>query len=190
LAEKKEEQRMVKGTMLVDYVRMVRSRKDISWEKHLTKEDLEMIKGRILPMGWYPFDAFQRIALAVLHEIAKDDLNIVRQFGRLMMKNMIENTYPLIAKSNDAFEAFLALQNIRSRFFSFATPTYEKIGPKSLRVTFENTPNTEGLEAFCYQHAGGYDYIIELYGGKNIKLAWEKKGWEGADCVAFVLAWD
>ena len=190
MSEKKEEQRMVKGTMLVDYVRLVRSRKDIPWEKHLTKEDLDIIKGRILPMGWYPFEAFQRIGVSVMREIANNDLNIVRQFGRLAMKNLIDNTYPLIGKSKDIFEAFQALHNIRSRFFNFAAPNFEKIGPKSMRVTFENAPNTDGLEGFSYQYIGGYDYLIEHYGGKNINLTWEKKGWEGADCVAFVLSWD
>jgi hypothetical protein len=88
------------------------------------------------------------------------------------------------------FETFHHLQNIRSRFFSFAAPTFDKIGPKSLRITFENTPNEKGLEALCYQFIGGYDYLIELYGGKNIRLTWEKKAWDGDDCVSFVLTWD
>ena len=190
MVEDKKEKRMVKGTMLVDYIRLMRSRKDILWDKYLTEEDMELLKGRILPMGWYSFETFQRCGLAVLREIAGSDLNVVRQFGRLTMKNLIENTYPLIAKSKDVFETFHALQNIRSRFFNFAAPTFDKIGPKSLRVTFENAPDTEGLEAFCYQYIGGYDYLIERYGGKNIQITWEKRAWEGDNGVSFVLKWD
>ena len=189
MADKKKD-RKVKGTMLVDYVRLIRSRKDIDWDKHLTKEDLEIIQGRIFPLGWYPYETFQRCGLAVLHEIANDDLKIVRALGRITMQNLVEKTYHKLAQAKDIFDAFKALQAIRSRFFNFASPYYEKAGPSSIRIILEGAPDEEGLEALCYQVIGNYEYLTELYGGKNVKLTWEKKTWEGDDSTSFTLSWE
>ena len=34
----------VKGTLFLDYVRMIKKLKDIDWSKHLTPEDMEIVK--------------------------------------------------------------------------------------------------------------------------------------------------
>jgi hypothetical protein len=185
-----EKEKMVKGTMLVDYVRLIRAQKETAWEKYLTKEDLEIVKGRIFPAGWYPYKTFQRCGLAVLREIANNDLGIVRQWGRVTMKNLIEKTYPQIKRCNNIFDAFQSLQAIRNRFFNFVAPFYEKAGPKSVRIILEGAPNEEGVKPFCYQVVGNYDYLIEEYGGKNVQVVWEKKTWEGDDSTSFVLTWE
>jgi len=183
------EQWKVKGTMLVDYVRIIRSRPDIRWEKHLTAEDMSRLEQRIFPMGWYPFDFFMRAGLAILHEVAHDDLNLVRQFGKITMRNLIENTLTMLKDRKDVFDAFRRLNAIGNRFFNFAVPRYEKEGEKSLRVTLLDAPDLEGLEAFCYQIIGNYEYMIEIYGGKNVELAWDKKTWEGDEHTSFLLSW-
>lgn len=180
----------VKGTMLVDYVKIIRSRKDIPWEKYLTREDMDIVRQRIFPMGWYPFDFFRRAGLAILHEVANDDMEVVRQFGKITMKNLTEKTLTMLKDCNNVFDSFKRLNTIGDRFFNFATPRYEKEGEKSLRVTLMNVPDVEGVEAFCYQIIGNYEYMIEFYGGKNVKLDWDKKTWEGDKNTSFILSWE
>ncbi len=184
------EQRKVKGTMLIDYVRIIRNRKDIQWEKYLTQKDMNLINQRIFPMGWYPFDFFMRCGLAILYEVADNNLDTVRQFGKMTMRNLVDNTLTMLRNRADVFDAFKRLNAISDRFFNFATPRYEKEGEKSLRVTLLNAPDIEGLEAFCYQIIGNYEYMIELYGGKNVKLDWDKKTWEGDKNTSFILSWE
>ena len=45
----------VKGTMMIDQVRMIRGNKDKDWNKYLKPEDWNIIKGMILPAAWYPY---------------------------------------------------------------------------------------------------------------------------------------
>ena len=39
--------RQVKGTLFVDYVRMLRSRKDVDWTRYLKADDLPFLAARI-----------------------------------------------------------------------------------------------------------------------------------------------
>ena len=59
-------ERRVKGTLFVDYVRMLRSRREMDWSKHLTAVDLGYLVQRIDPDGWYPMETFERMGLAIL----------------------------------------------------------------------------------------------------------------------------
>ena len=60
----------VKGTMLIDQVRMIRGNKDKDWNKYLTPEDLNIIKGRVLPAAWYPLETYKRCGRAVFQLLA------------------------------------------------------------------------------------------------------------------------
>lgn len=42
----------VKGTVLLDYVRLIKAVKDKNWDKYLTDADKQIINGRILPSLW------------------------------------------------------------------------------------------------------------------------------------------
>jgi hypothetical protein len=66
--------RNVKGTLFVDYVRMLRRHRGFDWSRHLTPADLELLTGRIEPESWYPMAAFERMGLAILTEIARGDV--------------------------------------------------------------------------------------------------------------------
>ena len=44
----------VKGILFVDYVRMLRAHKRTPLEDYLQPGDLEYLKERIDPAGWYP----------------------------------------------------------------------------------------------------------------------------------------
>ena len=73
--------RRVKGTLFVDYVRMLRSRKDVDWSRHLRPEDLAFLGERVRHDAWYPMDSFERMGLAILAEISSD-MQIVQAWGR------------------------------------------------------------------------------------------------------------
>ena len=74
--------RKVKGVFFVDYVKMMRHRKEVTWGSLLQPEDLPYLKEKIDPATWYPFDTFERLGLALLREVVDDDLEIVRAWGR------------------------------------------------------------------------------------------------------------
>ena len=133
---------------------------------------------------------FRHCGQFVLHEIAKDDFNVVRAFGKFSMQNLIQKTYHTLSEVKDVHEALEHLNNIRNRFFNFTGPLSEKLSPKSIRVYLENDPKEPELEAFCYQIVGSYDCIIEMHGGKNVNFTWEKQVWRGDKSTSFIITWE
>ena len=64
----------VKGTLFVDYVRMLRAKKGVDWSRWLAPHDLEMLRTQIEPEAWYPMSTFERMGLAILAEVAQGNL--------------------------------------------------------------------------------------------------------------------
>lgn len=82
-------ERHVKGSLFVDYVRMLRSRKDVDWGRYLQPEDLLYLDTRIHPDAWYPMETFARFGLAILDEIAHGDSFPARAWGRMSLEHMV-----------------------------------------------------------------------------------------------------
>ena len=61
--------RRVRGSFFVEYVRMLRRRKDVDWSEVLTPEDLPCLEQRIEADAWYPMESFERLGLAILSKL-------------------------------------------------------------------------------------------------------------------------
>ena len=72
----------MRGSLFVDYVRMLRSRKDVNWSNSLAPEDVAFLSERIAADQWYPMESFERMGLAILAEIAGGDITAVKEWGR------------------------------------------------------------------------------------------------------------
>lgn len=71
----------VKGILFIDYIRMIKSRKDIDWGKYLTPDDMSFLDQNIVDSEWYPLDTFERMGVGILKEIASGDMEAVRLRG-------------------------------------------------------------------------------------------------------------
>src|SRR6266581_4623893 len=68
----------VRGSLFLDYVRMLKARHELDWRRHLAPEDHGYLEQRINPAAWYPMATFERLGMAILHEIARGDLGAER----------------------------------------------------------------------------------------------------------------
>ena len=75
----------VKGTLFVDYVRMLRAKKGVDWARYLAPQDMPYLEQQISPEEWYPMAAFERMGLAILAEVAQSDMGLVRHWGRIQI---------------------------------------------------------------------------------------------------------
>jgi hypothetical protein len=55
----------VKGSILVDFVRMIRNFKNLDWNRYLKPEDWEVINSLILSTKWYPLGTYSKCSYAV-----------------------------------------------------------------------------------------------------------------------------
>jgi hypothetical protein len=154
----------VKGSVFVDYVRMIRSRKDVDWRRHLKVEDFQFLAEIIEPEVWYPMETFERFGLGILAEIALGDLNSVYIWGRFAMDDLFRLHQALIAEENPQ-ESLMRFQVLRASFFDFE-------------------------EASSYQTAGFLERLIELSGAKKPRYQFQQKAWQGSPETLIQLDWD
>lgn len=178
----------VKGFFFVDYVRMIRSKKDADWSKHLTSEDMRFLEERILDSEWYPFDTFERMGIGILEEIAGNDMDMVRLWGRTYMDNLF-GIHTSLVTEGDPRESLVRFQVLRNSFFNFDpvnTLVFFRNYAK-LQIAFDMSPKAE--EAATWQTVGYFERLLELSGASNISFNFTEKAWEGDPATILELDW-
>lgn len=177
------------GTLFVDYVRMLRARKDLFLPKYFTKEDLPYLTQRIVPDGWYPMGTFERMGLAILDVIAQGDLETVRSFGSASVDWLLEQHPTLLAKG-DPRESVMRFQVLRQSFFDF--PALEVLGVSDseaqLSIAYGMGPIAE--EAAALQTMGFFTRLLELCGARAVSAKFASRSWAGDAHTELQLTWD
>ena len=184
-------ERSVKGIWFTDYAKMVSKLKHLAWDKYLTPEDFELVEGRILPAQWYPLEIYQRLALAAFELVGQGKPEMARLAGQSFMDQLTndEALGPFL-KCGDperALRSFIALQK---RLITLGEASCEKAGPKQVcyRITWAQRWN--GLFPFAHNFAGFLSRLVEVNGGKNIRLEFDDHRLEERDFVDYSLTWD
>ena len=161
----------VKGTLVVDFVRIIRSNPDKNWDRWFTPEDWKIIRSQILPSQRYPYKTFRNIAFAVFKEIGGGDLNVARQFGRFTMKNWIELYKTSILVPGDPVRSIEKVAMLRRNFMDIEVETkVAEHGPDWVRyqiIHYADEPDEERKLAYVYQMAGQLEEVVAQAGGQN-----------------------
>ncbi len=180
--------RKVKGIFFADYVRMLKRSGRSDWSDYLSEEEAAYLNERIRESEWYPFDTFERMGLAILSEIAEENMELVRQFGRTYLERFFSVHSSLISKG-DPYESLVRFQVLRKSFFDFDPinvllfhNNYAKI-----EIAYGMSPRAE--EAATWQTVGYFERLIELSGGKNVTHDFKSRKWEGAESTILELDW-
>jgi hypothetical protein len=97
---------------------MLRSRRDVDWSQYLQPIDLSYLVQRIEADTWYPMETFERMGLAILAEIASNDLELVRTFGRMSIDWLVTQHANLVA-AFDPRDTLMRFQVLRRSFFDY-----------------------------------------------------------------------
>lgn len=181
--------RRVKGSLFVDYVRMLRGRKDTDWSRLLAPEDLGYLVQRIEPEAWYPMPTFERMGLAILTEIAQGDLETVRGFGRMSIDWLCQSNPHLVAPG-DPRDSLMRFQVLRRSFFDYAALEIQGIsdGEASICVAYGMSPRAE--EAASWQTLGFFERLVEVAGAKDVRAWFSSKSWDGELVTLAQLRWE
>jgi len=181
-------ERRVKGTLFVDYVRMIRHHKEIDWSGHLQPEDFALVRQQIDPSAWYPMESFERMGLAILREIAKDRLDAVRAFGRASVVDLREFHQDLIVPG-DPRESLMRVQVLRASFFDFQAVDllYLSDGEARFRIDYGMSPQAE--QAACHQALGVFEELVTVAGAKKCQASLVSRRWEGDPETVIELTW-
>lgn len=163
----------VKGSLFLDYVKMIRSNQDKNWDQYLQPADWEIVHGHILPSNWYPFETFARIGWAVFQEVAGGNLELVRAFGRFSIKRLLE-LYKNILVPGDPAASAERLALLHRTFLEGGGQTrvvaQDRHSFRYKVFTPASEVNAPYVLPFYHQIAGNLEELIEQAGGKKIKL--------------------
>jgi hypothetical protein len=169
-------QRMVKGSVILDMVKIIRALDQLPWDQRLRPEDFEIVNGMVMPKSWYPIDAFMRMGLAVFELAAGSKPELVFAFGRQAMQGLFEGPYRPFLDKGDPFEATQKFLDLRRSMFNFSSMKMEKTGERGLRVEINemgwaHEALEEGLEVFSLVLDAHFEKLIELNGGREVKVS-------------------
>jgi hypothetical protein len=178
----------VKGTLFVDYVRMMRGYKEADWSKLLIADDHRYLQERIEPDGWYPMETFERMGLAILAEIAKGDLQLSRTWGKAQVDWIIVQ-HPGLVAQGDPCDTLMRFRVLRNSFFDYPALEIRAIsdGEAAVEVTYGMTPTAE--HAASLQTMGFFERLLEFAGARAVTAWFSTQTWTGDRVTALQLRW-
>lgn len=183
------ESRHVRGSFFVEYVRMIRRRKNVDWEATLPPEDLIYVWQQVRPNEWYPMTTFERLGVAILDHLDGASLDAVRLWGRFSAQQFAGGQSGLVV-DGEAVESLMRLRVMRSTLFDFPAFDIPMLtdGHARVSVTYHMSPRAE--EAACHQTMGFCEGVVSLAGGGNVRADFSQRAWTGDPKTIFDLEWD
>ncbi len=167
---------------------MIRSRRDIDWNRHLPPEDMALVTRRIKNDAWYPMASFERMGNAILAEVAKLDLEMVRAFGRFSVAALRENEPNLVAEG-DPVETLMRFRVLRASYFDFEALEVPMLIDGQAEVVIRYQMGAQAEEAASYQTMGFFERLLELGGACEVAARLVTRSWAGDARTLLALDW-
>jgi hypothetical protein len=179
----------VKGTLFVDYVRMLRARKGVDWSRWLAPQDLVYLDERIQPDDWYPMVAFERMGIAILETVADNNIGLVEQWGRLQIDWLCQ-LHPNLVCLDDPRESLMRFQVLRQSFFDYPALAIREINDGEAAIVIAYGMGARAEEAASHQTLGFFARLLEVSGAKNVWIGFSARSWEGDPRTILSMRWD
>lgn len=180
--------RHVKGTLFVDYVRMLRARKDVEWSARLQPDDLQALQTRVDPDGWYSMETFERLGLVILNVVADGDLTLVREFGKASVL-WLADANPTLVKRGDPRESLMRFQVLRNTYFDYPALEMRKVSDSEATLKIDYRMGDVAEEAAALQTMGFFEQLLKLAGAETVLAKFSARRWDGADETLLQLRW-
>ncbi|HET9598680.1 MAG TPA: hypothetical protein VFP65_24105 [Anaeromyxobacteraceae bacterium] len=180
--------RHVRGSLFVEYVRMLRAAKRVHWEERLSPADAAYLAARVEDATWYPMDTFERFGLAILETIARGDLEVVRAWGKVTAGSVARRR-PELVTEGDPLESLARFHGARAGFFDFDAVRLAKLQDGEVRaeLAFRMSPPAE--RAASYQTMGFFEGLLGLAGARDVAAEFLASAWQGDQATTLLLTW-
>jgi hypothetical protein len=186
-----EKELRVKGIFFTDLVKMARKFKELPWEKYLTPEDLQVIRGNILPSEWYPGDLYQRLGVAAFDLVGQSKPENAQILGRAFLDRMIEEGgLQRFLLLGDPERALLNLTTIRARQITLGEASQVKVADRRIRYSMQWNRGQVGMLPFVHNIAGVLGRLVERNGGKNAKITFDDQNLGQRDSIDYEISWE
>lgn len=163
--------RHVRGVLFVDYVKMLRRERAVERAaRYLQPEDARFLTERLELDGWYPMATFERLGLAILHEIVGLETDAIRLWGRGQIATLL-TFLPDLAAAGDPRDAVIRLQNFMLSLFTFPALTVESVDDESASIAVSYGMSPEAELAATWQTIGFFEELVHSSGGQRVQCS-------------------
>lgn len=180
--------RNVRGALFADYVRMIRGRRLAAWSDHIGTDDMAYLAMHIAPDEWYPMATFERLGNAILHVIARDDLEAVRAWGRYSVPQL-GALHPSLLALRDPVETIARFAVLRSTFFDFEALEIPMLHADEAAVVIRFHMGMPAEEAACVQTLGFFEGLLATAGATEVSAGFAERSWAGDARTLLALSW-
>ena len=178
----------VRGTLFVDYVRMIRRRKDVDWYSRLPPEDVPYLLNAVVPDQWYPMEVFERLGNAILSATAPGNFDAVRMWGRLSAGPLADQ-HPGLVAPRDPVETLRRFKVLRGTFFDFEALDMPLCVEGQAHLVISYYMGKMAEEAASNQTMGFCEALLQLADATEVQAEFAERSWAGDPRTLLVLRW-
>jgi hypothetical protein len=177
----------VKGSVFIDLVRMIKKDRSGVYDKYLTNKDREVIRQKIWATGWYPYETYKHCLKAIFEVVAKNDLEVAKEWGRRTCQAVMTSTYKDHLTGRDPFSFIKQFEIINQSLYDFGKT--EIVAEGENRALYKLSSFDAEFVLLYYIIQGWIERGLELSGAKNIKCEFVTKSWEGHPITSMRFTW-
>jgi hypothetical protein len=177
----------VKGSVFIDLVRIIKKDKSGVYDKYLTNEDREIISQKMWPSTWYPYETYKRCLKAIFEVVAKNDLEVAKEWGRLVCQAVMTSVYKGLLKGLDPFSFIQQFESINRSLYDFGKT--EIVAEGKNQALYKLSSFDAQFVPLYYIMQGWMERGLELCGAKNIKCEFVTKSWKGDPFTSMRFTW-
>lgn len=178
----------VKGLLFVDYVRMIRRRKDVDWSQRLSADALPFTQRPIDAAAWYPMPVFEALGNAILDVVCAGQVELARVWGQQSIELLLA-TNPLLVEPGNPIETFNRFRVLRSTYFDFEALRLPVLLDDEALVVIDYHMGNQAEEAACYQTLGFFEGLLDKTGATAISASFQERSWAGQPRTALSVRW-
>jgi hypothetical protein len=162
-----------------------------AWDKvleTLPESDRILLKGLLLPAGWYPFDTGERLDQAIVDVLGGGDPEVFEQIGRQSARQNLSGVHKTFLKAGHPGDFLAQSASIYNFYYDTGSREYLPTGPKSGVI------RTSGAETFsradCLTVIGWHKEALEMCGARQVRISEIRCRANGDDVCEYAVQWE
>ncbi len=179
----------IKGNFLKDYVKIVHDTPDLEWDKYLTEEDWEIVRGVIIPTAWYPVETMAHIGQGLFKMRSLESYESVRLHGRTRVDEILYPGTRQFLLKGDPVASIKAFAWVAKKYVDDLEIETAGFGPGFAELIFHPVDDAPAWDLFREIQAGTMEKLVELNGGKDARAEFIEDERDGREACIIKVTW-
>jgi hypothetical protein len=133
-------------------------------------------------------ETFERLGNAILAEVAHDDLQAVRMWGRFSV-DALRFALPALVNESDPSDTLMRFRVLRSTYFDFDALEVPMLTDGEAQIVIRYGMGNVAEEAASYQTMGFFERLLEVARATEVTAEFDEASWNGDARTLLHLTW-